>query len=345
MKIVKPLFFLVLGVVGTLLIMKGISKPEQKPPAPVVPIQKPPAPVVPTQTELPANSIAIKIKASPLQDPLEFEGDIKEVLYRLCELKVEENSELSVVSDNSFPDWMLYLIMNQDNNATGISITLTHDDTFMLNHLKVIQKKKGQIEPFIDEVIEMIPKVIQHKMKNKDEPIISTDKSTIFKSQNKDIGIQFGVDPANSIAIKIKTSPLQDPLEFEGDIKEVLYRLCELKVEENSELSVVSGDLYYSSAKWKLYLIMNQDDNAIGISITLTHDDTFVLNHLKFIDITLTDYDTFVLNDLEVIEIKGKMQIEPFIDEVIKMILKVISEKMKNEYAPIIGTDKSTIVK
>ena len=315
MKIVKPLFFLVLGVVGTLLIMKRISKPEQKPPAPVVP----------TQTELPANSIAIKIKASPLQDPIEFEGDIKEVLYTLCELKVEENSELSVVSDNSFPDWLLYLIMNQDNNATGISITLTHNDTFMLNHLKVIQKKKEmQIEPFIDEVIEMIPKVIQHKIKNKDEPIISTDKSTIFKSQNTDIGIQFG-DPANSIAIKIKASPLQDPLEFEGDIKEVLYTLCELKVEENSELSVVSGDL--SPPKWKLYLIMNQDDNAIGISITLT------------------DYDTFVLNDLKVIEIKGKMQIESFIDEVIEMILKVISEKMKNEYAPIIGTDKSTIVK
>lgn len=325
MKIVKPLFFLVLGVVGTLLIMKGISKPEQKLPAPVVPIQKPPAPVVPTQTELPANSIAIKIKASPLQDPIEFEGDIKEVLYRLCELKVEENSELSVVSDNSFPDWMLYLIMNQDNNATGISITLTHDDTFMLNHLKVISiDKKTKIGPVIDEVIEMILEVIQEKMKNKDASIITTDGATIV-SQNTSVGIVFG-DPHNRIAIKIKANSIQDPLKFEGNVEETLYELCESTIQDISDLQVVKlSD--WDSSNWKLYLIMNQDNDTIGISITLTHHDTFVLNHLK---VTL---------------IKKRMNIGSFIDEAIEMIHKVIQEKMKNKGPPIIATDGATIVK
>ena len=61
------------------------------------------------------------------------------------------------------------------------------------------------------------------------------------------------------------------------------------------------------------------------MSITLTHNDRFVMNHIK------------------AIRINDPVDLGPFIDDMVEVVLNVIQKKMENKDAPIIVTDKSTI--
>ncbi|MDE0323663.1 MAG: hypothetical protein OXN27_07040 [Candidatus Poribacteria bacterium] len=78
------------------------------------------------------------------------------------------------------PSLLREILTNREYGTAGMSITLTYRGTFVLNHIKAIRfDDSTDLQPFIDEAIEMILNVIQQKMRNTDAPIIVTDTSTI----------------------------------------------------------------------------------------------------------------------------------------------------------------------
>ena len=129
------------------------------------------------------NEVAIKTKinfyaaAALLTDPVTATDAI--ILKA-----IKDNTNLRVVKygeEKPRSDWIIYYLINQEEpDICGMSITLTHHGTFVMNHIKTI-RVDGPIvlQPFIDDMIEVVLNVIQQKMKNKDAPIIVTDKSTI----------------------------------------------------------------------------------------------------------------------------------------------------------------------
>ena len=121
---------------------------------------------------------------------------------------IEDNTNLEVFEGEHRLEWMIYCLINQEHDGTrnqgifipegsvdpdvlknlinqnraplGMSITLTHNDRFVMNHIKAIHiNDPPDLGPFIDDMIEVVLNVIQQKMENKDAPIIVIDKSTI----------------------------------------------------------------------------------------------------------------------------------------------------------------------
>ena len=156
------------------------------------------------------DEVAIKIKVNyppTFSEPKKREETTKESIKIQLENAIEDNTNLRVVTsweEKHRPEWMVYYLINQEHDGTknrtlfvpegtdlsnlinqahgtaGMSITLTHEDRFVMNHIKAIHiDDSGDLRPFIDDMIEVVLKVIQQKMKNKNASIIVTDKSTI----------------------------------------------------------------------------------------------------------------------------------------------------------------------
>lgn len=134
------------------------------------------------------NEVAIKTKinfAATTSASKQREEATKEHIEITLKNAIGDNTNLSGVTygdGKPRTEWMIYYLINQEHGAAGMSITLTHNDRFVMNHSKAI-RIDGPVDtaPFINDMIEVVLNVIQQKMKNKDAPIIVTDKSTIAK--------------------------------------------------------------------------------------------------------------------------------------------------------------------
>ena len=135
------------------------------------------------------NKVAIKIKVNLIKIP-EIEAILKKDREKATKEAIKANlvsamkdTNLQVVPyDKEHPksEWTIYFLINQEHDTVDMSITLTHHDRFVMNHIKAICiDVVADPEPIIVDMIEMVANVIQQKMKNKDAPIIVTDKSTI----------------------------------------------------------------------------------------------------------------------------------------------------------------------
>lgn len=161
------------------------------------------------------NEVGIKIKinygAKTVLEPKKHEEATKEEIKNKLEKAIKDKTNLRVVTsgeEKPCPEWMIYYLINQEKTsrkrgilvpanidpkvlkelinqqekgATGMSITLTHDDRFIMNHIKTIHiDDPDDLGPFMDGMIEVVLNVIQQKIKNKNASIIvTTDKSTI----------------------------------------------------------------------------------------------------------------------------------------------------------------------
>ena len=159
------------------------------------------------------NAVAIKIKINhdekTFPDSKQQEENAKESIKNAFENAIRDNTDLRVVpyNDERFgSEWKIYYLINQKHGTAGqvfipgnadphvvkeimnnrkqgtvgMSITLSHNNRFVMNHIKAIPfDSSTNLQPFIDDMIEVVLNVIQQKMKNKDAPIIFLDKSTI----------------------------------------------------------------------------------------------------------------------------------------------------------------------
>ena len=128
-------------------------------------------------------SIKIKINVAATTPASKYrEEAIKETIKNTLENVIRDKTNLRVVTYGGKPrsEWGIYYLINQQHGTAGMSITLTHQGRFVMNHIKAIRiDAPVDPGPFIDDMIEVVLNVIQQKMKNKDATIIVTDKSTI----------------------------------------------------------------------------------------------------------------------------------------------------------------------
>lgn len=134
-----------------------------------------------------SNEVAIKISinydAKTVLEPKKHEEAAKEAIKNTLENAIRDKTNLRVVTygeEKPRSEWGIYYLINQEHGTSGMSITLTHQSRFVMNHIKAIRiDAPVDLGPFIDDMIEVVLNVIQQKMKNKDAAIIVTDKSTI----------------------------------------------------------------------------------------------------------------------------------------------------------------------
>lgn len=132
------------------------------------------------------NEVGIKIKinyAATTPASKEREEASKEAIKNTLENVIRDKTNLRVVTygeEKPRSEWGIYYLINQEHGTGVMSITLTHDDRFIMNHIKAIRiDVPVDLGPFIDDMIEVVLNIIQQKMKNKEAPIIVTNKSTI----------------------------------------------------------------------------------------------------------------------------------------------------------------------
>lgn len=133
------------------------------------------------------NEVAMKVKLNSIKGP-----GVSDIEYLKSKIYAErallniliDTTNLKVVTYNKEhpnSEWTIYFLLNREpNGIVGMSITLTHHDRFVMNHIKVSHADKAAEFPTtIRNMIEMVSDVIRQKLKNKDAPIIVTDKPTI----------------------------------------------------------------------------------------------------------------------------------------------------------------------
>ena len=179
-----------------------------------------------------------------------------------------------------------------------------------------------------------------------------------FNSQDASAAPRVRLDNAVAIKIKInydeKTFP--DSKKQEENAKEKIKNAFENAIKGNTALNVVTHDTKRIASEWTIYCLINQEHGTAGrilIPAPKTSDEADLIKQVLMnrkhgtagMSITLTHNDTFVLNHIKAIPFNRSTDLQPFIDDMIEVVLGVIQQKMKNNDAFIIVTDEFTIIK
>ena len=172
-----------------------------------------------------------------------------------------------------------------------------------------------------------------------------------FNSQNA--SAEARLDPLNKVGIKIKINynvkTVPEPKKHEEAAKENIKNKLEKAIKDNTNLQVVKEE---HRPEWMIYYLINQEHGGtINQKIFVPAEAVDLLDDLTNqkpgtadMSIILTHNDRFVMNHIKAISIYDPADLRPFIDDMIEVVLNVIQKKMENKDAPIIVTDKSTIV-
>lgn len=146
-------------------------------------------------------------------------------------------------------------------------------------------------------------------------------------------------DRISRVAIKTQVSSKDNVLQTEELTKSIKIAV-ENGLQDTRKLKVVpyherDYDFFndINNIDWKIYILIIEDGKALSISITLTHRDTFVMNHLK-----IMHYPP----DLSVVE-SFKSFLPDLNDSLTLLVNDVLLQKMQDKNIHLIG-DKSTIV-
>lgn len=102
-------------------------------------------------------------------------------LFPNSEVVPFENAPLDSERMTKTIDWKIYLFYKMDLDQTALSIILTREGTFVMNHLTVysIEEETDVINSKIKDAFALVSKVLQDKIVNKHASSISPDKSTL----------------------------------------------------------------------------------------------------------------------------------------------------------------------
>ena len=173
-----------------------------------------------------------------------------------------------------------------------------------------------------------------------------------FNSQNSSAAPRAPGDNAVAIKIKInydeKTFP--DSRKQEENAKENIKNAFENAIRNNTDLQVVPYNDERFGSEWKIYYLINQKHGTAGKVLLVNADPDVVkeiMNNRKRgtagMSITLSHNNRFVMNHIKAISFDSSTDLQPFIDDMIEAVLNVIQQKMKDKDARIIATDKSII--
>ena len=141
------------------------------------------------------NEVALKIKTSHQIINAETPGNeaVKGGIRSKLKTKLEDlNMRVVPEKDPNNPflsptSWSIYCLIRTHDPVFSMSITLTRRDTFVMNHLIIVDALGPGYTPeevkaqnlAIDKSLALVLKVLQQKMENTDAHIVDTDDSTI----------------------------------------------------------------------------------------------------------------------------------------------------------------------
>ncbi len=140
--------------------------------------------------QIAAQTVAIKIKMSHQVIHAESPGNqaFKESFRSMLENNLRDLKMKVVPYPEKDPiDWKIYCLLRTHGSVVGMSITLTHHDTLVMNHLTIVDtvtrehtEEEAQAQRLaFSEPLNFVLKVLHQKTKNKDTAIIVPDNSTI----------------------------------------------------------------------------------------------------------------------------------------------------------------------
>ena len=154
-----------------------------------------------------------------------------------------------------------------------------------------------------------------------------------FNSQNASAQIPTSITA--SVEMKISHESQDDHVQENRESIKELKRIIEDDL-KSLDLTVVQSTNGHSEADWKIYSILRVHGPIVSISVTLTHQDKFIMNSVAVVDLLTPESEYRIKNSQD--------RVKAGIEKPIKLALNILSQKLKNKHTTVIVTDDSTIV-